>query len=872
MNLPDVIAAWENGLAMVCLAMLAAILVVGVGLALWRVASRPVAAAWRMLARGERFVAVCLCAACILYGGDKLRSLPGIGGVPVTVEEVLQGYRLENVFTNDAISYAMPTDGVDYVRWTLRGGRETRFALDLGGFAFPFGTGVVHRFDVLSGGKIESLPRPSVLAISAAREWASLVPGEGRFWWADAAGTRDTCPYRAKLLTWEGVYAGRDRTGQYNAQIVLRDDGNFATRSNNVEHVYRRVPPFDWDDDGLENSVDPDPLVAGPDAHGTNAEWYDNVCSNVFSAVSGGGIGTTGILPVDDVSVLPWREGVNSNAYYFVDIVAEKGPVPIYFTGDQTSRLGDPVVVALAGETNRVPLLIGIDYAVTSVVPFTVSFPMDYMYPEVETNEPCVAIISWPLAFSVMPEGNGYRVVATPHDPGCEFQWPMPTRSVTCGYMTSGGWIGFDCGSDGNCGCDGCSVTGSATLEDAEFEIPSIWCGCWRDDPENPGCGPGTPQTNGPSVSVSFDKSVVFYEDAYTNAPGDVVAKRSTKTTLSVSASAGENGGMLYVAAENIGKLVRTGGNAIAFPYTAYVPPHGGASFAIEYEAAEHSGSENDISVTASLSSQGAGGGVNNSARITAVKIELTAEAQLPQYRNRHIFGVHEETWCEWQPSGFSLDWTISGLGTWIATTPTYRKFKCPNEACASDLIVSSGDDEFDIGVTTIEPSSITATVQCVVAALPMKGRSGMIGMELLLTLLPTNVCFEHVSIEEIPTMEGTHTGYFSNPTFSTRWYHTVSNGAGLWKPVANDNTFSTDDVFFEENPSPWSEGEITWFIPCEWTTARSNLTVGVGTRFCNPIQRFTLMTDGTASIGKFGHVVTRNTNDVIFLDGRIVQ
>ena len=99
-----------------------------------------------------------------------------------------------------------------------------------------------------------------------------------------------------------------------------------------------------------------------------------------------------------------------------------------------------------------------------------------------------------------------------------------------------------------------------------------------------------------------------------------------------------------------------------------------------------------------------------------------------------------------------------------------------------------------------------------------------------------------------------------------------MSNGAGVWKPVANDNTFSTDDVFFEENPSPWSEGEITWFIPCEWTTARSNLTVGVGTRFCNPIQRFTLMTDGTASIGKFGHVVTRNTNDVIFLDGRIVQ
>ena len=85
---------------------------------------------------------------------------------------------------------------------------------------------------------------------------------------------------------------------------------------------------------------------------------------------------------------ISWREGVYSNAYYFVDVVTERGPAPIYFTGDRESRLGNPVVVARAFETNRVPLLIGVDYSVTSDTPFTVSFPVDYMYPEVETNEP----------------------------------------------------------------------------------------------------------------------------------------------------------------------------------------------------------------------------------------------------------------------------------------------------------------------------------------------------------------------------------------------------------------------------------------------------------------------------------------------------
>ena len=62
--------------------------------------------------------------------------------------------------------------------------------------------------------------------------------------------------------------------------------------------------PFDWDGDGLENSVDPEPLVAGPDAHGTNAEWYNVVCSNVFSAAEVGGAAHGDMRPPDLILVL----------------------------------------------------------------------------------------------------------------------------------------------------------------------------------------------------------------------------------------------------------------------------------------------------------------------------------------------------------------------------------------------------------------------------------------------------------------------------------------------------------------------------------------------------------------------------------------
>ena len=71
-------------------------------------------------------------------------------------------------------------------------------------------------------------------------------------------------PYQAKLLTWENVFGGRDCTGQYNAQIELCGDGNFITRSNNVERVYRRVLPCDLDNDGLPNTIDPAPETPRP--------------------------------------------------------------------------------------------------------------------------------------------------------------------------------------------------------------------------------------------------------------------------------------------------------------------------------------------------------------------------------------------------------------------------------------------------------------------------------------------------------------------------------------------------------------------------------------------------------------------------------
>ena len=251
-----------------------------------RDAAARIAALWRGAAYWMRLVAMSLVFGFVLYAGTKTNSpplgmmMPILPPLPqsmvqqITEQEIAQGWRLESVVTNDAVSYVMPTNGVEYMPWSLGGGYEAHFPLDLGDFAFPFGTNVVRRVDVVSGGMVDSLPRPSCMSICAAREYASIVPGVGRFWWADTVATERDPPNQVKLITWENVYAGRDRTGLYNAQIELCGDGNFITRSNDVERVYRRVLPYDLDNDGLPNTIDPapeTPLV--PSAWNQSEEW-----------------------------------------------------------------------------------------------------------------------------------------------------------------------------------------------------------------------------------------------------------------------------------------------------------------------------------------------------------------------------------------------------------------------------------------------------------------------------------------------------------------------------------------------------------------------------------------------------------------------
>ena len=111
-----------------------------------------------------------------------------------------------------------------------------------------------------------------------------------------------------------------------NAQIVLWPSGNFVARSNEVETVCRRVNPDDWDDDGIPNERDANPMA------------YD-----------GDFFGAANALPTN----------ANPDAYYWLDmsVTGALGVATIRVTCDGPSDLGDHVIIARTNQVCRIPLL-----------------------------------------------------------------------------------------------------------------------------------------------------------------------------------------------------------------------------------------------------------------------------------------------------------------------------------------------------------------------------------------------------------------------------------------------------------------------------------------------------------------------------------
>ncbi len=406
----------------------------------------------------------------------RLNLTQGVTTV-ITDDDVAQLWRISAMF--DANSFAAPTaNAVTNAAWSDYGGLSDSLRIRQAGWRFPFGAKTATGLTVFESGefrpnvKTHFFPTPfdAKLSLLPRLNWG-LLPngGESVFW-------HEQTPSNSLILTWHNALYGRDVNSPTNFQAELFADGRFDYRYPDRTVQYAPVFPFDWDGDGLENSVDPEPLVAGPDAHGTNAEWYNRVCGGVFMAFAG----------PDGIDLEPKAAEVNTNAYYFVKVVAES-LAPVFFRADGPSRLGSPVVVARAGETNCVPLLIGAHYCVSSSVPITVTAPDGAVVERTGDWEQPAFDVCWPVAIEFASGADGSvesSVDFETHDRlGGIFCW-----TGGCCVVTEGARLWYGCEG---CGCGGCQAQATYTYECYSLTRDGPTCAC-----EHSGGGSGIGSTD----------------------------------------------------------------------------------------------------------------------------------------------------------------------------------------------------------------------------------------------------------------------------------------------------------------------------------------------------------------------------------------
>ena len=79
-------------------------------------------------------------------------------------------------------------------------------------------------------------------------------------------------------------------------------------------------------------------------------------------------------------------------------------------------------------------------------------------------------------------------------------------------------------------------------------------------------------------------------------------------------------------------------------------------------------------------------------------------------------------------------------------------------------------------------------------------------------------------------------------------------------------------DITWDLSEGVWSQGELVWHIPWGWR--ERDAEIGEEPVKVIPVrynQTFRIDQHGTLSVLKFGHVVSRGTNNVIKLNGNIV-
>lgn len=476
---------------------------------------------------------------------------------------------------------------------------------------------------------------------------------------------------------------------------------------------------------------------------------------------------------------------------------------------------------------------------------------------------------------SAWAAGRSFTMSVSPAFLNGEFVW---TNSC-CPVVGSGLTFTYSC--DGNCRCTGCAATGYYTYEGYRLPAAGGACGC--------GVSGGTPPDEDdnrepspllPGATATFSKRVIFFEDEYDNAPGERVPWRSTETTLDCWASGGIRGGRVRIEIAGADGLVPYGGSPL--PFERELEPGETVAFKNAYRAARPSGGADDIVVTATFEENVTGWTWTSESKATAIQLEFKAVLRAVENScpNRHKLGVNEKVSCTQTPSEPKVNWSTPGGGH---MTNNLSQYSCPLHVARNPLAANCKDAEYTPELVVVEPQAVEPRNIGYWKEGAAIGCAGGIGLEFDLYILPLDVSFSGLAVEEIPCDIGSRSGYFLNNHFTNLFSHTSDNGAGNWLRLSADHLFGVDapgiytalprvtpdGVLTNDLNFGWTYGTLTWAIPYGWNEGITNHTVCVRGRFAeNTVHENVIFETGKTGVRKLQQAVTREINGKIYLNG----
>ena len=762
-----------------------------------------------------------------LHGSMKNRgafSIRSPDAVTVSDTDIERGFKLESVVTNAAYSYELASNAVRNAVWHLAGGHSAFNRYNLG-WSFPLGENTYDHIIAFQEGSVFHNPRDEYPLFRLYDGVLSFVPGYSDFW--------SLIDDKRGVFTWHNVVP-YDKTNEVvSVQLEIIKNGDFTIRSNELENVYRRINPDDWDNDGWANEVDNAP------------KSYDG---DFFGVAS------------------PLPEGALESAYYWVDLcvtgVIDTATVRV--TCDGPSDLGDHVIIARTNEVFRVPLLKGAYYDIESTLPMIVvnqssdnievscNDCWEYHHPSVSHH---YLSVSYYVDFWLENNGNLCELKSSENIGAAVSE---VTGACCMADITP---LGFRWCCNESCNCGGEHehyLNGLVSWEGYTTWLGSwVYCTCM--------VGDAVETDGGAKIGVSFLKDTIIFENSYTNSQNDIVSCKSTINTLGVSAYGGQYGGTIELNMEgDDGRLAWHDGDIFISPIEIAAGER--IELRIDYTAYKRSLTKNDIKARMRFIENFTGAIVSDEDTMTAVQVEVEPLVTIGNFFNRHIVGIGEKILLNILPVGVPFSLTTDGVGE-ISTLNGNTTYEAPYCSEETSLFVSIGDSKYGSRITIIEPSGVMVRRATEIRySDAVNGQAGWAGMSLELYIVPSKVSFYGLSFCEWPQPIGEilPTGYFTNSVFSEIWYHTKDMGAGEWQVCPMQSNFFMEDKAFcgAGFPGGWSDGTITWKIPVAWGY-RDNSSEGYYyKKFGDPYyQIFTINGNGVFRISKLGRWVERAPN-----------